>query len=72
MHYVLMMAEGAVECMLKHNFEGSRYAVDRRVVVRGYGMELDRVVDVVVGGGDVVDNLGFERMKCLRLNKRRK
>jgi len=68
---VLMMVEDEVEYMLKHNFEGWECVVDRMAVVRGYGMELDRVVDVVEGDGDGVDNLGFEG-KCLRLNKWRK
>jgi hypothetical protein len=67
-----MMVEDEAECRLKHNFEGSGYVADRMVVVREYGMELGRAVDVVVGGGDVVDNSGFGRTKCLRPNKWRK
>jgi hypothetical protein len=62
---VLMMVEDEVECMLKDNFEGWECVVGRMAAVRGYGMELDRAADVVVGGGDVVDNLGFEAMTCL-------
>lgn len=64
-----MTVEGEVECMLKDSFEGWGCVVDRMVVVRGYGKELDRAGDVVVGGEHVADNLGFEGMKCLRLNK---